>query len=394
MDLCSGKGFSGAAGLRKVGLRPSIGWLAAALLACAGCAPGVHDASAQIEPLLRSYQGAVPGAGVLVVRDGVPVFRRAFGFADLEARTPATPATNYRLASMTKQFTAASILLLAEDGRLTLDDPVRKWLPSLPAAANDITLKHLLTHTSGLIDYEDLMAEGTTQQVHDADVLHLLEAENRTYFAPGTQYRYSNSGYSLLALIVGRCSGKDFAAFLRERIFKPLHMQNTVAFEEGVSTVANRAYGYSFVKNSWMRTDQSLTSAVLGDGGIYSSIDDLAKWDAALYDNRLLRKESLRSAFAPATKTDDPAVEYGFGWRITGESLWHSGETMGFRNVIVRFPAHQLSVVVLTNRDEPEPYFLALAIAKVYLPTADAVHAARAATGPDSDAHPQKSSQP
>ncbi len=400
MDLCGGKGFSGAAGLRELVLRPSIGllssigWLAAALLACAGCAPGVHDPSAQIDALMRSYQGAVPGASVLVVRDGVPIFRRSFGFANLEARVPATPATNYRLASMTKQFTAASILLLAEDGRLTLDDPVRKWLPSLPAAANDVTLKHLLTHTAGLIDYEDLMAEGTTQQLHDADVLHLLEAENRTYFAPGTEYRYSNSGYSLLALIVGRCSGKDFATFLRERIFAPLHMQNTVAFEAGVSTVANRAYGYSLVNNSWTRTDQSLTSAVLGDGGIYSSIDDLAKWDAALYDNRLLRQESLRSAFAPATKTDDPAVEYGFGWRITGESLWHSGETMGFRNVIVRFPAHRLSVVVLTNRDEPEPYFLALAIAKVYLPTADAVHAARVATGPDSDAHPQKSSQP
>lgn len=290
---------------------------------------------------------------------------------------------------MTKQFTAAAILLLAEDGRLTLDDAADKWLPSLPAAANNITLRHLLTHTSGLIDYEDLMAEGTTQQLHDSDVLHLLEAENRTYCPPGTQYRYSNSGYALLALVVGRASGKDFAAFLRERIFRPLHMQNTVAFEEGVSSVANRAYGYSVHNNSWTRTDQSLTSAaVLGDGGIYSSIDDLTKWDAALYDSRLLRAESLRSAFTPATQTDDPAVQYGFGWRITGESLWHSGETMGFRNVILRYPTHHLSVVVLTNRDEPEPYFLALTIAKVYLPTADAVRAARSATGPDADAHP------
>jgi CubicO group peptidase (beta-lactamase class C family) len=394
MDFCRGKGFSGAAGMRMAGARlalgwPWAGWISAALFACAGCAPGVNDPSTQIDALLRPYQGAVPGASVLVVRDGLPVFRHAYGLSNLETRTAATPATNYRLASMTKQFTAASILLLAEDGRLTLDDPVRKWLPSLPAAANGITLKHLLTHTSGLIDYEDLIPEGTTQQVHDADVLRLLEAENRTYFAPGTQYRYSNSGYSLLALIVGRSSGKDFATFLRERIFKPLSMQNTVAFEQGISTVANRAYGYSLVNNSWKGTDQSLTSAVLGDGGIYSSIDDLAKWDAALYDNRLLRRESLRSAFAPATKTDDPAVQYGYGWRISGEALWHSGETMGFRNVIVRYPTHHLSVVVLTNRDEPEPYFLALAIAKVYLPGADSVHAARAATGPDAGAHPQ-----
>jgi CubicO group peptidase (beta-lactamase class C family) len=363
------------------------GWLSAVLLAAAGCSSAARDAATKVDALIRPYAGAVPGASVLVVRDGLPIIRRSVGLADLEGRVAATPATNYRLASMTKQFTAAAILLLAEDGRLSVTDPVRKWLPTLPAAANDITIRHLLTHTSGLIDYEDVMAEGTTRQLHDADVLRLLESENRTYFAPGTAYRYSNSGYALLALIVGRASGSDFATFLRERIFRPLHMQNTVAFEEGISTVADRAYGYSLVNNTWTRTDQSLTSAVLGDGGIYSSIDDLAKWDAALYDDRLLRAESLRLAFTPATKTDDPAVQYGFGWRMTGESLWHSGETMGFRNVIVRFPQHRLTVVVLTNRDDREPYFLALAIAKIYLPSADAVHAAHAAAGPDSDAH-------
>ena len=365
------------------------GSLLGVLLFCAGCSPAARDPAAQIDALMRPYQGAVPGAGVLVIRDGLPIFRHAYGFANLEARVAATPATNYRLASMTKQFTSAAILLLAEQGRLSLGDPVRKWLPTLPTAANDITIRHLLTHTSGLIDYEDVMAEGTTKQLHDVDVLHLLELENRTYFVPGTAYRYSNSGYALLALIVASASGSDFATFLRDRIFRPLHMQNTVAFEAGITSVADRAYGYSLVNNAWQRADQSLTSAVLGDGGIYSSIDDLAKWDAALYDNRLLRPESLRLAFTPQTKTDDPAVQYGLGWRITGESLWHSGETMGFRNVIVRFPAHRLTVLVLTNRDAPEPYFLALAIAKIYLPTADVTHAAAAAAGPDSDAHPQ-----
>ncbi len=370
-------------------LRIGSGLAAALLLLVAGCSSGARDASAQVDALIHPYQGAVPGASVLVIRDGLPIIRRSVGLADLEGRVAATPATNYRLASMTKQFTATAILLLAEDGRLSLADPVRKWLPTLPAAADGITIRHLLTHTSGLIDYEDVMAEGTTQQLHDADVLHLLESQNRTYFAPGTAYRYSNSGYALLALIVGRASGSDFATFLRERIFRPLHMDNTVAFEDGISTVANRAYGYSLINNVWTRTDQSLTSAVLGDGGIYSSIDDLTKWDAALYDNRLLRAESLRAAFTPATKTDDPAVQYGFGWRMTGDSLWHSGETMGFRNVIVRFPQHRLTVVVLTNRDAAEPYFLALAIAKIYLPGADAVHAAHEATGPDSDAHPK-----
>jgi CubicO group peptidase (beta-lactamase class C family) len=321
-----------------------------------------------IDALMRAYQGAVPGAGVVVLRDGVPILRCAYGLANIEARAAATPATNYRLASITKQFTSAAILLLAEDGRLSLQDPVRRWLPTLPGAADEIVIRHLLTHTSGLIDYEEVIPEGTTSQLHDADVLRLLEAENRSYFPPGTGYHYSNSGYSLLALIASRASGKDFATLLRERIFQPLGMQNTVAFEAGISVVAHRAFGYSATRESWKRTDQSLTSATLGDGGIYSSIDDLAKWDAALGDDRLLRPASLRLALQPATLTDDPAVQYGFGWRITGETRWHSGESVGFRNVIVRYPERRFTVIVLTNRDDPEPYPTALAIARTLLP--------------------------
>jgi CubicO group peptidase (beta-lactamase class C family) len=312
-----------------------------------------------IDALMRDYDGKVPGASVLVVRDGQAVVRRAYGMADLEAGIAASPQTNYRLASVSKQFTAAAILLLAQDGKLALDDRARQWLPSLPAVADAVTLRHLLMHTSGLIDYEDVMDPLDTRQVHDSDVLHLLESQGRMYFAPGSAYRYSNSGYALLALIVERASGARYAQFLHDRIFAPLGMRDTVAYETGVSNVARRAYGYRFEDGAWTRTDQSTTSAVLGDGGIYSSIDDLAKWDAALYDDRLLQPESLRQAFAPATPTDDPQVEYGFGWRITGETLWHSGETIGFRNVIVRWPQRRLTVVVLTNRDDPEPYEIA-----------------------------------
>jgi CubicO group peptidase (beta-lactamase class C family) len=323
----------------------------------------------QVDALLRDYTGDVPGAAVLVMRDGEPLVRAAYGLADMETRTPATPTTNYRLASVTKQFTAAAILLLAEDGRLKLEDRARKWLPSLPRAAEPVTIRHLLTHTSGLIDYEDVIPEGFKPQLHDADVLRLLESQDRTYFHPGRDYRYSNSGYALLALVVERVSGRTFATFLRERIFQPLGMSNTVAHEEGISTVSNRAFGYTQEQGRWSRTDQSQTSAVLGDGGIYSSIDDLARWDTALYDGRLLRPASLQAAFSPATPTDDPELEYGFGWRITGETLWHSGETVGFRNVIVRYPKKKLTVVVLTNRNEPEPYRLALEIARKALGT-------------------------
>jgi CubicO group peptidase (beta-lactamase class C family) len=321
----------------------------------------------QIDTLMHDYTGNVPGASVLVLRDGAPLVRRSYGMADLEAQVAATPQTNYRLASVSKQFTAASILLLAEDGHLHLDDKVRDWLPSLPHVADPITIRHLLTHTSGLIDYEDVMDPADTRQVHDADVLKLLESQDRTYFAPGTGYRYSNSGYALLSLIVERASKQRYADFLRERIFRPLGMANTVAYEAGISEVAHRAYGYSLENGAWVRTDQSTTSAVLGDGGIYSSIDDLARWDAALYDERLLKSTSLQQAFTPFTATDDPDVRYGFGWRITGETLWHSGETIGFRNVIVRYPERHMTVIVLTNRDDPEPYATAKKIAEIVL---------------------------
>jgi len=144
-------------------------------------------------------------------------------------------------------------------------------------------------------------------------------------------------------------------------------MRHTLAHVADGPAVPDRAYGYSEVDGHWQRTDQSLTSAVLGDGGIYSSVDDLANWDAALYDDRLLGDASRMLAFTAHTATDDPDVKYGFGWRITGDTLWHSGETIGFRNVIVRYPKQRLTVVILSNRDDPEPYATAKRIAALFL---------------------------
>ncbi len=325
-----------------------------------------------VDALMKRYVGDVPGASLLIIRDGKPLVQQSYGLSNLEEHVAAKPATNYRLASVSKQFTAASILLLAENGKLQLDDSPRKWLPTLPEVADAMTIRHLLSHMSGLIDYEDVIPAEITAQLQGHDVLKILESQNRTYFSPGTGYRYSNSGYALLALIVGKASGRDFASFLRERIFIPLGMDNTVAYEQGISTIVNRAYGYSEEQGSWRRTDQSQTSAVLGDGGIYSSIDDLAKWDAALYDDRLLSAKIRELAFTPVTPTDDPTVLYAMGWRITEEKVggitqWHSGETMGFRNVIIRYPQQHFTVILLTNRNDPEPYQTARAIAQVFL---------------------------
>lgn len=324
---------------------------------------------AVIDRLMQRYEGHVPGASLLVLKDGVPLVRRGYGRSDLDADVEAGPATNYRPASVTKQFTASSILLLAQDGKLAIEDPVKHWLPSLPAVADDITLHHLLTHTSGLIDYEDLMAEPYEGQILDAGVLELLEKENRLYFPPGSAYRYSNGAYALLALIVERASGMSFPDFLRSRIFQPLGMNDTLARTDDGPAVPHRAFGHSEIDGRWQRTDQSSTSAVLGDGGIYSNIDDLARWDAALYDDRLLSDASRARAFAPHSKVVDEGYEagYGFGWRISGDQQWHSGETMGFRNVMVRWPKQRLTVALLSNRDDPPPYSLALEIARLFL---------------------------
>lgn len=322
----------------------------------------------EIDALMSRYSGEVPGASLLVLEDGKAVIRRAYGYANLEKHVKATPATNYRLASMSKPFTAACILLLKQDGKLRLDDPVRKWLPELPASDAGITLENLLTHTSGLIDYESLISPDRTTQLSDADVLRLIASQHRLYFPPGHAHRYSNGGYVLLGLVVERVSGMDLADFMKKRIFRPLGMDHTLMYEHRRGPKpTHRAYGYSRIDGHWKRTDQSLTSATRGDGGIYSSIDDLAKWDAALYGNQLLSDASKKLFFSASTPHGDPDVGYGFGWRISGDSVWKSGETMGFRNVIIRWPKQHVTVIILSNRRHPKPYPVALTIGELYL---------------------------
>jgi CubicO group peptidase (beta-lactamase class C family) len=318
-----------------------------------------------VDPLFSEYTGDVPGASVIVVRADRVVLRHAYGVANLESHEAATPSTHYRLASVTKQFTAAAVLTLAEQHKLTLDDPVRRWLPSLPPAADGITIKHLLTHTSGLIDYEDVMPEGLTKQLRDADVLRLLEKQTTTYFAPGSQYKYSNSGYALLALIVEAASGKSFADYLHDTLFVPFAMPTSVAHDEELSAVIERAYGYSRDGAGWKRTDQSLTSAVLGDGGIYTSADELVSWIYALERGR------FAEASLPKVETGTAGVQYGYGWRISQHGgrrvVSHTGESIGFRNAIVRFPDEHMAIIILTNRNEGEPYDIAMKIADMLL---------------------------
>ncbi len=321
-----------------------------------------------VDSLFAAYTGPdVPGAGVVVIRDGKVIVRRAYGMADLERRVPAAPETDYRLASVSKQFTAMAVMLLAKDGKLRYDEPVRDFLPELPAATRGVTVRHLLNHTSGLWDYEDLVAESRTTQLGDRDVLSLVASKDSLYFQAGSEYRYSNSGYVLLGMIVARASGMTLPEFLRARIFEPLGMYASVAHVEGSDTVPRRAYGYSPRGGAFVQTDQSVTSATLGDGGIYTNIDDMTRWDQALYTTQLVDAAALQLATTPPELPGGAATQYGFGWfvdRYRGEQRWrHTGETSGFRNAIQRFPGRRLTVVVLTNRSTGEPAAIAERIA-------------------------------
>lgn len=330
------------------------------------------DFSADIDALFKDYnQPRVPGASVIVIREGKVLFKKAYGLADLEAGAAATTKTNYRLASVTKQFTAMCILILADRGRLSLEDRITRFFPDYPAYGKDITVRQLLTHTSGLRAYEEMIPPGRTAQLKDADVLDLLKQQTSTYFQPGMEYRYSNTGYAHLALIVEKASGMKFAAFLKKNVFGPLKMHDTVAFEDGISTVHNRAFGYTKKGDAYERTDQSLTSAILGDGGIYSSVDDLFLWDQALYTTRLVNADLLNQAWTPSILASGKQSTYGFGWEL-GErdgmkTVRHSGGTIGFRTEILRIPEKKFTVIVLANRSEAKPGELANAIADLYL---------------------------
>lgn len=340
----------------------------------------------QIDAVFASFKSTnAPGAAVLVIRDGRIVFRRGYGVADLRSRRKIGVHTNFRLASFTKQFTAACIMLLVRDGKLHYDDHLTDLFPEFPAYGKAITVRSLLNHTSGLPDYEDILMkqypdtpEEKIPQIHDAGVLKLLEQQNSGKFPAGARWEYSNSGYAVLAMIVEKVSGKPFGQFLQERIFIPLKMTNTLAYKKGRNEVRNRAYGHSRKGDSWQETDQSPTSAVLGDGGIYSSLDDLAKWDRAIRDHTLLTAVEMQPALAavepsqgPAKSPEGKVVSYGFGWFLDPhhghKRMFHDGETIGFRTTIQRFPDDQLTIIVLANRADADPEQLALKVADLYL---------------------------
>ena len=321
-----------------------------------------------IDSLLSDYDLVEgPGAAVMIIKDGEILFSNGYGLANLEDGIPNTNETNFRLASITKQFTAMCIMILINHGELDFESTLTDIFSAFPSYGNNITIRHLLNHTSGLVDYESLIQNDATEQVSDMDVYNMMTGLDSTYFTSGTDYRYSNTGYALLAMIVEVKSGLSFAAFLEENIFSPLGMTNSVAHQNGISSVNNRAYGYSQNNGEYSRDDQSLTSAVLGDGGIYTSLNDMFRWDQSLYVDTLIPFEILNEAFTSGEISSGEKTGYGFGWRMDTylyrNRAHHTGSTRGFRNVFMRFPDQKISILILTNRNSGRPINIAEKIA-------------------------------
>lgn len=312
------------------------------------------------DTLLAPYAaGGAPGASLGVFRCGEPLLVQAAGHAVLDPPHAATHHTGYRLASLSKQFTATAVLLLEETGRLSLDDAVATLLPGLGDGYAGVRLRHLLAHTSGIRDYEPLLPPGFAGQLRDADVLALLAGRDDHHFPPGAAFRYSNSGYALLALVVERVSGAGYAEFLRERVFAPLDMHATLARGPGAAGPPERALGHRAVEHGWTVDDQSATSAVLGDGGVHACIDDLGRWERELEAPALLPPRLAERLRTPARLDDGAAVPYGAGWYVDADRglarTSHHGETVGHAHAVVRYPAEGLGVWVLTNRAAAEP---------------------------------------
>ena len=324
--------------------------LAALLLSCPDVHGSTTDRTAEIDKLMSSlYERGQFNGAILVAEQGELICRKAFGKANFQTGTEFTPETLSNIGSVTKQFTAMAIMILAERNKLSYDDPVSKHIPefSHSVSFSRITLRQLLTHTSGIRDYGDLGINdsGLDQRGLIAELLKRGDLLSK----PGLQYRYSNPGYALLAGVVERVSGKWFGDFLEQEIFQPIDMSNSFVYDHPGKKNARAAIGY----DQFGKVDDGAPTAIPGDGGIYSTVDDLFRWDQALYTDKLVRQATLAAAFTPG-KVEEGTSTYGFGWNIAGggsnKYVWHQGNQAGFRAFIERRLTERVTVIMLTNK--------------------------------------------
>src|SRR6266550_2634082 len=312
----------------------------------------------------------IPGLSLLVSRDGKPIRAQGYGLANVELQVAVKPETVFQSGSVGKQFTATAIMMLAEDGKIGLEDPLTKFFPNAPAAWKQATVRELLSHTAGFTDYPKSF--NFRKDYPEDEVLKIVEGIPLAY-PPGTKWSYANLGYATLGILIHKVTGKFYGDFLQERIFKPLDMNTTRIISEA-DIIPNHAAGYRLVKGElknqeWVAPMINTTA----DGSLYFSINDLAKWDAALYTEKLLRHSSLQQMWTVAKlKNGQPnSGHYGYGWSIEEKKghkvIGHGGSWQGCKTHISRYADDKLTVVVLINQADAEPGPITDRVAEMYL---------------------------
>jgi len=329
------------------------------------------------ETLTQTYKPNEPGASVIVVKDGKLVFRKGYGMANLELGVPVEPDMVFRLGSVTKQFTAVAILMLAEQGKLSLDDDITKFLPDYPAKTQRITVERLLTHTSGIKSYTSL-PEWLAMWRKDTELNELigLFKDKPADFAPGERWSYNNSAYVLLGAIIEKASGQSYQDFIEKNIFQRLGMTHSF-YDDTARVIPRRVNGYSKSKDGYNNAPYLSMTQPHAAGALVSSVDDLALWDAALYTDKLVKQETLKRAWTPAKLASGKLTHYGFGWALNSYQghtmIEHGGGINGFSTYALRMPDDRVFVAVLTNKDSGGPgpgrvvlKIAALAVGKPY----------------------------
>jgi CubicO group peptidase (beta-lactamase class C family) len=338
---------------------------------CAGEAQRPETTAAVTEYVKAEMQRQhIPGLSLLVARGGKIVRAEGFGWASVELQAPVKPETVFQSGSVGKQFTATAVMMLVEEGKIGLEDPLTKYFPDAPATWRDVTVRELLSHTAGLGDYPNDF--NFRKDWTESELLKEVEGIPLA-FSPGTKWKYSNLGYLTLGIVIHRVTGEFYGDFLKQRIFQPLAMQSARIISEA-DIVPNRSAGYRLVKGElknqkWVAPMVNTTA----DGSLYFSILDLAKWDAALYTEKLLKESSLELMWTPVKlKSGQPnKSNYGFGWYIEDRAghrcIRHSGAWQGFETAIDRYVDDQLTVVVLANLADSEPEKISQHVAGMYL---------------------------
>jgi CubicO group peptidase (beta-lactamase class C family) len=338
------------------------------LLVAANCL-GQNSIAAKVDAYIKSemQKQQIPGVAVGIMRNGKMIVAKGYGFANVEHSVPVTPLTIFQSGSMGKQFTATAIMMLVEEGKLSLNDSIAKYFPGAPQTWEKITVRHLLTHTGGMTDYPsdfDFRRDYTEQEMLERIKLVPLA------FQPGEKWSYSNLGYVTLGILINKVSGQFYGDFLRDRVFKPLGMQTArVISEEDI--VPHRAAGYRLVRGqlknqSWVAPSLNTTA----DGALYLDLYDMEKWDAALYTEKLLRRASLDQMWTPVKLNNGTTQPYGFGWRLGAAKghrvVEHGGSWQGFKSQISRYVDDKLTIVVFANSSRADPSKLANGIAEIY----------------------------